>query len=37
MIIYLYFIILMILLLYLYFVTKVKWNFDYFKELEKQC
>lgn len=37
MIIYLYLFIFIILMLYLYNSTVVKWNFDYFKELEKQC
>jgi len=37
MIIYLYLFLLIILLLYLYSLTSIKWNFDYFKQLEKQC
>jgi hypothetical protein len=37
MIIYLYLFIFIILMLYLYNLTIVKWNFDYYKQLEKQC
>jgi hypothetical protein len=37
MIIYLYLFLLIILLLYLQTLTTIKWKFDYFKQLEKQC
>jgi len=37
MIVYLYLFIFIILMLYLYNLTIVKWNFDYYKQLEKQC
>lgn len=37
MIIYLYLFIFIILMLYLYNITVLKWNFDYYKQLEKQC
>jgi len=37
MIIYLYLFLLIIIILYIYMITSVKWKFDYFKQLEKQC
>ena len=37
MIVYLYLFIFIIIGLYLYSLTSIKWNFDYFKQLEKQC
>jgi hypothetical protein len=37
MVIYLYLFIIIVLLLYLFNLTKIKWNFDYYKQLEKQC
>ncbi len=37
MVIYLYLFIIIVLLLYLYNLSNIKWNIDYYKELEKQC
>lgn len=34
---YLYLFVFIILLLYIYNLTSIKWHFDYYKQLEKQC
>jgi hypothetical protein len=34
---YLYLFVFIIMLFYIYNLTIIKWNFDYYKELEKQC
>jgi len=35
--IYIYMIFITIVLLLMYNITRIKWNMDYFKEIEKQC
>lgn len=34
---YLYLCILILILLYTYCLTSIKWHFDYYKQIEKQC
>lgn len=37
MIIYLYLTLIILMMLYLQSIISIRWQFDYFKELEKQC
>jgi len=34
---YLYLCVLILILLYTYSLTLIKWHFDFYKQLEKQC
>jgi hypothetical protein len=37
MVLYLYFLFISLLILYMIPLVKIRWNIDYFRELEKQC